>query len=68
MKNVLAERNRIAVQQEELAMPLHSMSPIAKRDENSEIDSSHEITFDAKAHIRQLEHSFHFFMLTYINV
>lgn len=40
---------------EELVMTLLSMSPISKRDKDSEVISSHSIHLDTETHVRQLE-------------
>lgn len=41
---------------EESSMPLMSISPISKGDDESEIESPHAIAFDASTHVRLLEH------------
>lgn len=61
MKQVKAFENGKEVVRDALCMPLLSLSPIAKRDAEGEVESGYAITFDAESHIRQLEHVFHYF-------
>lgn len=61
MKQVKSIEKGNEVVRDELCMPLLSLSPIAKRDAEGEVESGYAITFDAESHIRQLEHVFHYF-------
>lgn len=67
MRKVTRSVDGEQVHDEELSTPLLSLSPIAHRSVDDEVESAHAITFDSTTHIRELEHILNFSMLMCIS-